>query len=104
MVEIATREATSCDLKELVGKFIPEAIGKEIEKACQGIYPLQVGAGRVAGGCLEQPAGRWVYRGAATISPLYWAARLLLPFSLPSPVFVPPPPPPNPTHALVGMS
>lgn len=25
-----------------VGKFIPEAIGKEIEKACQGIYPLQV--------------------------------------------------------------
>ena len=36
-----TREATSCDLKELVGKFIPEAIGKEIEKSCQGIYPLQ---------------------------------------------------------------
>ena len=36
-----TREATSCDLKELVGKFIPEAIGKEIEKACQGVYPLQ---------------------------------------------------------------
>lgn len=27
-----------------VGKFIPEAIGKEIEKACQGIYPLQVRA------------------------------------------------------------
>lgn len=24
MVEIVTREATSCDLKELVGKFIPE--------------------------------------------------------------------------------
>jgi small subunit ribosomal protein S3Ae len=41
MVEITTREATSCDLKELVGKFIPEAIGKEIEKSCQGIYPLQ---------------------------------------------------------------
>jgi small subunit ribosomal protein S3Ae len=41
MVEIMTREATSCDLKELVGKFIPEAIGKEIEKSCQGIYPLQ---------------------------------------------------------------
>jgi small subunit ribosomal protein S3Ae len=41
MVEIMTREATSCDLKELVGKFIPEAIGKEIEKACQGTYPLQ---------------------------------------------------------------
>jgi hypothetical protein len=44
MVEIMTREATSCDLKELVGKFIPEAIGKEIEKACQGVYPLQVRA------------------------------------------------------------
>ncbi|KAK9808609.1 hypothetical protein WJX72_000501 [[Myrmecia] bisecta] len=41
MVEIMTREAAACDLKELVGKFIPEAIGKDIEKACQGIYPLQ---------------------------------------------------------------
>lgn len=41
MVDIMTREATSCDLKELVGKFIPEAIGKEIEKSCQGVYPLQ---------------------------------------------------------------
>ena len=28
MVEIMTREASSCDLKELVGKFIPEAIGE----------------------------------------------------------------------------
>ena len=27
MVEIMTREAAACDLKELVGKFIPEAIG-----------------------------------------------------------------------------
>ncbi len=27
MVEIMTREASSCDLKELVSKFIPEAIG-----------------------------------------------------------------------------
>ncbi|KAI8842564.1 putative S-phase-specific ribosomal protein cyc07 [Chytridium lagenaria] len=34
-------EAASCDLKELVQKFIPEVIGKEIEKATQGIYPLQ---------------------------------------------------------------
>jgi hypothetical protein len=42
MVEIMSREASSCDLKELVAKFIPEAIGKDIEKACQGIYPLQV--------------------------------------------------------------
>jgi len=41
MFEIMTREATSCDLKELVQKFIPEAIGREIEKAARGIYPLQ---------------------------------------------------------------
>merc|ERR1712205_203118 len=41
MSDIITREATSCDLKELVNKFIPEVIGKEIEKACHGVYPLQ---------------------------------------------------------------
>jgi hypothetical protein len=41
MFEIMTREATSCDLKELVQKFIPEAIGREIEKATRSIYPLQ---------------------------------------------------------------
>jgi len=41
MVDIMAREASSCDLKDLVAKFIPEAIGKDIEKACQGIYPLQ---------------------------------------------------------------
>ena len=41
MFEIMTREATSCDLKELVQKFVPEAIGREIEKASRSIYPLQ---------------------------------------------------------------
>nr|GAT54059.1 predicted protein [Mycena chlorophos] len=41
MFEIMTREATSCDLKELVQKFVPEAIGREIEKAARSIYPLQ---------------------------------------------------------------
>lgn len=41
MMDIMTREASSSDLKELVQKFIPESIGKEIEKACQSIYPLQ---------------------------------------------------------------
>lgn len=41
MREIMTKEAQSCDLKELVSKFIPEVIGKEIEKATAGIYPLQ---------------------------------------------------------------
>jgi len=34
-------QASSCDLKDLVQKFIPEVIGKEIEKATTGIYPLQ---------------------------------------------------------------
>merc|ERR1712216_749649 len=41
MCEIMTKEASKCDLRELVLKFIPEIIGKEIEKACTGIYPLQ---------------------------------------------------------------
>ena len=41
MFEIMTREASSVDLKELVQKFIPEAIGREIEKATRSIYPLQ---------------------------------------------------------------
>ena len=36
-----TAQAASCDLKELVRKFIPESIGKEIEKATSSIYPLQ---------------------------------------------------------------
>ena len=41
MTEIMINQATSCDLKELVQKFIPEVIGKEIEKATSSIYPLQ---------------------------------------------------------------
>jgi len=41
MMEIMIREASSGELKDLVAKFIPEAIGKEIEKSTQGIYPLQ---------------------------------------------------------------
>jgi len=41
MMDIMTREATTCDLKDLVVKFIPESIGKQIETECQGIYPLQ---------------------------------------------------------------
>lgn len=38
---VSRAEATKSDLKGLVNKFIPEAIAKEIEKACNGIYPLQ---------------------------------------------------------------
>lgn len=55
MFEIMTTEAASTDLKGLMLKLfvmrrlillipfrsIPEYIGKEIERACQGIYPLQ---------------------------------------------------------------
>jgi len=40
MINIMTTEATTCDLKELVNKFIPNSIGKNIEKQCYGIYPL----------------------------------------------------------------
>jgi len=41
MFEIMQREAGSCDLKELVQKLIVETIGKEIEKSCSRIFPLQ---------------------------------------------------------------
>lgn len=41
MFEVMIREATSCDLKALVAKFIPEVIGREIEKAAAFIFPLQ---------------------------------------------------------------
>ncbi|CAM9384182.1 unnamed protein product [Chrysoparadoxa australica] len=40
MQEIMTEECSKCDLKELVQKFIPEAISQEILKACQMIFPL----------------------------------------------------------------
>ncbi|CAO1618509.1 unnamed protein product [Jaminaea pallidilutea] len=41
MFDIIQRELSSCDLKELVAKLIPEVPGREIEKACQSIYPLK---------------------------------------------------------------
>lgn len=41
MFDIVQRECSSCDLKELVAKLVPEVMGREIEKACQGIYPLK---------------------------------------------------------------
>ena len=40
MVDIITKEVSSADLKETVNKLIPDSIGKDIEKACQSIYPL----------------------------------------------------------------
>lgn len=41
MTEIIVREAGSGTLQALTSKLIPEVIGREIEKATQGIYPLQ---------------------------------------------------------------
>ncbi|KAJ0393159.1 hypothetical protein P43SY_010456 [Pythium insidiosum] len=41
MMQIMADEAGKCDIKDLFLKFVPEIIGKEIEKATQGIYPLQ---------------------------------------------------------------
>jgi len=40
MTEIMAKEVSSCDLKDVVSKLIPDSISKDIEKACQGIYPL----------------------------------------------------------------
>jgi len=34
------QEVASNDLKGVVNKLIPDSIGKDIEKKCQGIYPL----------------------------------------------------------------
>ncbi len=41
MFEIIKREAEPCDIKELVQKLIPEVVGREIQKATEGIYPLK---------------------------------------------------------------
>jgi len=40
MVEVVTREVSSNDLKEVVQKLIPDAIGKDIEKSCLSVFPL----------------------------------------------------------------
>jgi small subunit ribosomal protein S3Ae len=40
MTEIMQTEVSNCDLKDVVSKLIPDSISKDIEKACQGIYPL----------------------------------------------------------------
>jgi len=43
MFDIMIEEASKCDLKDLVQKLIsyPEAMGVEIEKQCEPIFPLQ---------------------------------------------------------------
>jgi len=41
MIELMTKEGSGGDLNELITKLMSEIIGREIEKATQGIYPLQ---------------------------------------------------------------
>jgi len=41
MVDIMTEEASTTDLKGLMKKLIPNAIGDQIQKACGSIFPLR---------------------------------------------------------------
>ena len=41
MVDIIKREVQTTPLKDLVVKFIPNSIGRQIERETQGIYPLK---------------------------------------------------------------
>merc|ERR1711981_1069113 len=41
MTDIMTKEVSCVELIKAVEKFVPEFIGKDIMKACEGIYPLQ---------------------------------------------------------------
>ncbi|CAA83605.1 Small ribosomal subunit protein eS1 [Caenorhabditis elegans] len=41
MIGCIEKEVTGCDLKEVVSKLIPDSIGKDIEKTCSKLYPLQ---------------------------------------------------------------
>lgn len=40
MVDTITQDVVQNDLKEVVCKLLPDSIAKDIEKKCQGIYPL----------------------------------------------------------------
>jgi len=40
MVDIISKEVSSGDMKDVVNKLIPDSISKDIEKCCQGIYPI----------------------------------------------------------------
>ena len=41
MADIIKREVTTTNLKDLVVKFIPNSIGRQIEREASGIYPLK---------------------------------------------------------------
>merc|ERR1740129_2434103 len=40
MIDVITREVSATNLKDVVNKLIPDSIARDVEKACQGIYPL----------------------------------------------------------------
>merc|ERR1712226_1099454 len=40
VIDIISREVSATDLKDVVNRLIPDSIARDIEKACQGIYPL----------------------------------------------------------------
>ena len=40
MVETITQDIKDSELKDVVNKLLPDSIAKDIEKKCQGIYPL----------------------------------------------------------------
>lgn len=41
MIEIMHKEVSSCELKDVVTKLIPDSISTDITKACAHIYPLE---------------------------------------------------------------
>lgn len=41
MVAVMSKEASSCDLKDLVKKFVQNSIGTAISRQVQGIYPMR---------------------------------------------------------------
>merc|ERR1711964_501028 len=41
MVDTVKTEVMNCNIKEIVQKLIPEVIGKQIEKSCSGLHPIQ---------------------------------------------------------------
>jgi small subunit ribosomal protein S3Ae len=40
MIDVITQEVTTCELKDVVNKLIPDSIAKDIEKKCLMIFPL----------------------------------------------------------------
>ena len=41
MVDIITRDVAGSELKEVVGKLIPDSMADDIRKACHSIFPLK---------------------------------------------------------------